>query len=104
MKLISFLSPAASLYKGEVEPDYPRFFYLTRINEHYATIDPSYEKKEAQLVTHILGKLPKEYSEVVTKCSGTTTAISQDDVEMEIKSFWKRALKKAKLRQLTSMS
>jgi hypothetical protein len=49
----------------------------------------SYEKKEFEIKAHILGNLPEEYSEVITKTTGENGNMDLSKIKKEIKGFWK---------------
>jgi hypothetical protein len=43
-----------------------------------ATIDSAYEKKDLEMIAHILDKIPKEYSEVVTMVEAMPSLTLED--------------------------
>ena len=55
-------------------------------------IDPSFEKKEMEVIVNIIDKLPVEYSKVVTVVEGMTI-ISLNKLKGKIQAFYKRKLK-----------
>ena len=67
------------------------FLKLDRINERLRSIgdDQKYAKQEHEIKIHMMGNLPKEYSEIVTKLSGTLNSLTLNQVEKEIESHWK---------------
>ena len=60
-----------------------------------ATIDSAYEKKDLKMIAHILDKLPKEYSEVVTMVEAMPS-LTLEYLKAKICAFFKRKFKNEK--------
>ena len=60
-----------------------------------ATNDSAYEKKDLEMIAHILDKLPKEYSEVVTMVEAMPS-LTLEDLKAKTRAFFKSKFKNEK--------
>ena len=60
-----------------------------------ATIDSAYEKKDLEMISHILDKLPKEYSELVTMVEAMPS-LTLENLKAKIRVFFIRKFKNEK--------
>lgn len=80
------------LESTETDPDV-WFLKLDAINDKLRNINEEYAKRDYEVKAHLLGNLPEDYSEVVTKLTGKEQDHSINDIEKEITSKWKRSFK-----------
>ena len=82
---------ACALTSNKDDPD-EWFIKLDLIHHKIAAIDATYEKKEIELVAHIIDKLPSGYSEIITVVEGMST-IALPELKQKIRAFYKRKFK-----------
>jgi hypothetical protein len=68
------------------------FIKLDLIHHKITAIDSTFEKKDIEIVAHILDKLPAGYSEIITVVEGMPT-ITLSELKQKIRSFYKRKFK-----------
>ena len=78
----------------QTDPD-KGFIELDLIQSKMKAINPSFEKKEMEVIANFIDKLPVENSKVVTVVKGMTT-ISINELKDKIRAFYKRKLKGTK--------
>ena len=80
-----------TLESTKADPD-EWFIALDNIKNRMRQIDTSFEKKEVEVIAHMMNKLPKEYSEVITVIEGMGT-ITLSDLKSKLRAFYKRKFK-----------
>ena len=81
--------------EGKTQDPDEWFIQLELLRNRMATIDSAYEKKDLEMIAHILDKLPKEYSEVVTMVEAMPS-LTLEDLKAKIRAFFKRKFKNEK--------
>ena len=68
------------------------FIKLDNIRNRMIQIDIDFEKKDAEVIAHIIDKLPGEYSEVITMVEGVKN-VTLTEIKAKIRAFYKRKFK-----------
>ena len=68
------------------------FIQIDTIRNRMCQIDSSFDKKDVEIIAHIINKLPADYSEVITVVEGMS-GITLTELKSKIRAFYKRKFK-----------
>ena len=82
------------LKSTKMDPD-EWFIQIDTLRNRMSQIDPVFEKKDVEIIAHIIDKLPAEYSMLITVLEGMP-AITLLDLKRRIRLFYNRKFKSKK--------
>ena len=66
---------------------------LYNIRSRILQIDTSFEKKEVKVIAHMMNKLPKDYSEVITALKEWVLLLHPTNLKYKLRAFYQRKFK-----------